>query len=717
MKRRAGPPPDPRYTAPVTSTPCGCALLLAALLAAAPASPTPAVPPPTPPSPAHQPADASSTPAAVQRGPDADPWAGLPHQVRVGARVALIRRNLPVVPTVVIVPDGASYVAAISRWSMSARYPVLIDDGSWAAQRDIARFVRAFAPASVVRWSDPGASLPADPHGRRHLIEAAVASAWEAQDAASLPDKWESVSLRPPGVVAMNESDPAWTAGLALAAGRGQIIAWVPGSRDQVGGAAPMLEVDERSALIEQACESSGYSWEALGDDIDAVTLCLNHPVKIALGENDKRGMLATSDVIGRHREGERTRRWAWGGQVFGNEAAAAYRAMCGLFLQPRNAWLFDGYDATQPWVQWDATAAATELEKAGIATVVNDTDAQGVEDFRLRASGRNRGAAPAGGEGAFLGGVRFGMILVNSSGNAEFFDLRPGQALAGDVPVLAHPALVHFVHSWSATRPDDRGTIGGRFLEHGAYAYVGAVHEPYLQAFVPTPLFARRMLARAPLGIAARLDTGPAWKVAILGDPLIVVGPDPVRLDPSKLPLGPADGSEGRPGPVSLQTSLAAALKERRFADAVRDLAMMGRDADAVRLVRALIAENEDLVTPDTARAAIESAYLAGAFDLVPRLFPLAISGTAGEGQVAGGLRDILWHTLWPTLSTLRSEEVDALRLALRPDQIARDAAEVYHAIRRSGEGDEAAKRFADQARARMSDEERRRFNELLAR
>lgn len=494
----------------MTGTPCGCTVLLAALLAAPLTPPAPTTDPPAAP---QQPADA--VPATTARADD--PWAGLPHQVRLGARASLIRRNLPVVPTVVIVPDGRSYVAAISRWSMNARYPVLIDDGSWTAQRDIARFVRAFNPRQVVRWSAPDAAMPAEPHGRRALIEAAVASAWDADDAASLPARWESVALHPPGVVAMSDADPAWTAGLALAAGRGQLIAWVPASRDAVGGTTSMLELDERSALIEQACEASGYSWQALGDDIDAVTLCLNHPVKIDLGDADQRRMLATSDVIGRHREGERTRRWAWGGQIFGSEAAAAYRAMCGLFLQPRNAWLFDGYDATQPWVQWDATAAAAELEKARIATVVNDADIQGADDFRMRAAGRHgpasNGAATEDGAPAAsssLGGVRFGMILVNSSGHAEFFDLRPGRALAGDAPIMAHPAMVYFVHSWSATSPDDRGTIAGRFLEHGAYAYIGSVHEPYLQAFIPTPVFVKRMLARAPLGISARTDDGP---------------------------------------------------------------------------------------------------------------------------------------------------------------------------------------------------------------
>lgn len=680
---------------------------LALLAGAQPPAPSPAPPAPSPTAPTNPPA-----PPAAQAGPTEDPWAGLPHQVRIGIRVALIRRNLPVVPVVVVVPDAASYMAAIGQWSLEARFPVLIDDGTWAARQDIARFVRAFEPKSVVRWSDPEASIPEDVHERRRAIERAVARAWGAEDVDGLKAKWESVSLVPPGVVAMNERDPAWTAGLALAAGRGQIIAWVPRPRNTVSFQTSLTEVDHLSALIEQACESSGYSWDGQGDDIEGLTLCVHEPVKIDLGEGDKRRMWATTDVLGRHREGERKRRWAWAGQIFGSEARAAYRAMCGLFLQPRNAWLFDGYDSTQPWVQWDATAAATELEKAGIATVVNDHDGQGVEDFRLRASGRNRAVgvrttgADGSEEGEFLGGTRFGMILVNSSGEPGFFDLRPGRGLPGDVPLMATPPVVYFVHSWSANRPTDRATVGGRFVENGAYAYVGSVHEPYLQGFVPTPLFARRLMARAPLGVAARMDDGAPWKIAMLADPLLTFGPAPPTLDPEKLPLK---------GAASVQNSLAAALKERRFEDAIRDLVLMGRDEPVARLVRALDAQDAASMTPALAREAIASLYFAGAFDLVTRVFPLAISG--GADEVPPEVYDILWHTLGPILTTLRAEEADLLRLALRPDQLARDGAETYRAIQRT-QGDAAARRFADDLRARLPDEESRRaFNEALSR
>src|SRR5690606_25827336 len=50
-------------------------------------------------------------------------------QVRLGARVALVAQQLGVIDVLVIVPDAASYGAAVQRWSLGARFPILIDDG------------------------------------------------------------------------------------------------------------------------------------------------------------------------------------------------------------------------------------------------------------------------------------------------------------------------------------------------------------------------------------------------------------------------------------------------------------------------------------------------------------------------------------------------------------------------------------------------------------
>jgi len=74
----------------------------------------------------------------------------------------------------------------------------------------------------------------------------------------------------------------------------------------------------------------------------------------------------------------------------------------------------------------------------------------------------------------------------------------------------------VHFIHSWSAVTPDDRNTVGGRWLSNGVYAYVGSVDEPYVQAFV-TP---HHLQILTPFLIAAR-------QIGTLGKLLLLVSVD----------------------------------------------------------------------------------------------------------------------------------------------------------------------------------------------
>ena len=92
------------------------------------------------------------------------------------------------VPTVVIVPGGDSYIEAIAQWTPQARFPVLIDDGSARAREDIARFVRAFKPPQVVRWERAGEAAATT----RERIEGAVRAVWSAQ----LPGEPEAPARR-----------------------------------------------------------------------------------------------------------------------------------------------------------------------------------------------------------------------------------------------------------------------------------------------------------------------------------------------------------------------------------------------------------------------------------------------------------------------------------------------------------------------------------------
>jgi len=577
----------------------------------------------------------------------------LPPSVRLGVRVERVRRGMTVAPTVVVVGDGRSYAEAIALWSPRLRFPVLIDDGTPAARDGIARFVRAFKPQSVIRWSAPEAEAwPVDPESRPGAIVDSVARAWDLDGVGTMADLvkgWLGLGLTPPGIVAADPSHPCWTAALALAAGRGEPIAWVG---VKAGQSLDSNRSDALAVQIEAACKATGLSWMDLGDQIDAVTLCLNVGSRMR-GQTP----LALTDRIGRHRAGAagRARRWAWAGQVFGNESMAAYRAMSALFLMPGKAWLFDGYPARPPFSAWDATPAKATLEGAGLATTLFDSPNQSAAVWRMTT------ARPLGA----------GLVMVNTKGNSTWFELEPGRCLGGDVPTLDVPAMVHFVHSFSASSVTNRCTIAGRWLERGAYAYIGAVDEPFLQAFVPTPIVARRLVSSVPWGAAGRIGGDRVWKIAVVGDPLITLGPPAPRAeDPMTI-----DGATG------MDALMREAVRGGRYAEAVDLLVMLGRDDKAARLASGVLRERPGRFGADLARGSIAPLYRTGMVEDLVRAYQ-RLPKALGK---SGSMRDLLWQACLPHLSSTSDPRL-VLTLAdnIRPEQLVWDAARVRGAMAR---------------------------------
>jgi hypothetical protein len=554
---------------------------------------------------------------AVQAAAEADP------AVRLGRRVGQALAARGVIPTVVIVPDPAAYAEAIARWTPEAIFPVLIDDGSWGAAEDIARFVRGFRPEAVVRWESEDAAIDGELRPRRAVpgargwADSALARSWGVEEGVeegvgdpvgALVAQWLTTDRVPPGVIVADERDPAWTAALALAAGRGQPIMWARLPKLAVDAPMTIEEAEPLFAQIEQFCTETKLPWNGLGDAIDAVTVCAALPARVQTSAAE---FIATTDWLGRRREG----RWAWAGQIFGSEPRAAYRAMCTLFLRWRSAWLFDGYGSTEPWVQWDCSAAAKILGDAGLFTTLDDEPRNTLGDWRLRAE------RP----------VRADLIMVNSSGNRTWFDLVSGRGQAGDIPFLDAPSAMHMVHSWSAVAPVRRATVAGRWLERGVYAYVGSVHEPFLQGFVPTPAVAARLMSGAVLGAAVRVPDRPIWRIAVIGDPLLAHAPDAARLS-SALPLEETAGVE---------ESMKSAAKEQEYARAVADLTLLGRDSDAARLFGAVLREKPGALGPELARAALFPLFRTG----MDAEFLRAFGALSTEDAADGAAVDALWH------------------------------------------------------------------------
>jgi len=658
----------------------------------------------------------STPPASTSPGPSptiqADGKAikieDLPPAVRLGVRAETIRRGWPALPIVVLVPDGGSYLDALATWRATARFPILIDDGTIAAQEDAARFIRAYKPDRVVRWTGSKPLLP-EREQRRATIESAIFRSWGAMlpgettgapitTMGELIARWQRLRVVPPGLIVADPEDDAWPAAVALAIGRMQPILWI--NRDKsAGGVGGTMNATQHATLDAQLAAGAAAThipYLRTGDGLDAVTLCAHIPAKTQLGPDR---IFATTDLLARdgtHTPDapEKGERWAWVGQIFGTPPRAAYQAMSSLFLGTNSAWLFDGYPDTKPWNEWDATETGQVLKKGGFERIiVEDTPRQGAHHWRLA-------CAP---------GIDAGLVCVTTKGMPDEFDLEPGQCRPGDVPTLRVPAMVYFVHSFSAASADARNTIAARWLERGAYAYLGSVHEPFLQSFPPTPKVAARLLSGYPFAAAVRFDDGPAWRLATFGDPLACVGPPPGPPPENILKQGLA-----LEGVKDLADDLKEALAQRDFARALTNLSLLGRDDDAGKLAAAILDDPSTTLAPGAAAVAIpilqrtkHPRELARAYALLPK-----------DKSSDPILRDVLWQAIYPQMPDSADEAlVRILAANLREDQAGQDASVLAPAMARTMGRDAALDMLRD-ARTRSHTElDRARADEAAKR
>ncbi|MEZ6234422.1 MAG: hypothetical protein R3B68_09550 [Phycisphaerales bacterium] len=623
---------------------------------------------------------------AAQPGAGAQPeemtLADLPPRLRAGFRAEFLRQRQAAIPVVVIVPDAGSYLRALEAWEPLRRFPVLIDDGSREAREDIARFVRGFKPEHVVRWTPQDAPDLGSPEAIQREVEATLARVWGlgGDGPATIGAAVEALAeTQAPGVVATHGSDPAWTAGAALAIGRGQPIVWV-GTPRGVNGSLTREQGEALCASLQTGLTAKGLSWDALGDTVDTVALCLNTPVKIDAAPGQT---LATTDRLTRFSDAEADlRAWGWGSQIHGSERQAAYRAMCGLFLRVGDAWLFDGSpeENRQAWVPYQLAFAAQAFSQI--------TDFTGALEQRPNNNLAHWRAATRGPIAAAL-------VMVNTHGLRNFFELPGGTAWCGDVPVLARPSAVYFIHSWSAVRPDDRDTVAGRWFERGAYAYCGSVQEPYLTAFVPPGAVTQQLVSMSPWAVACRVDKDSAGRVALFGDPLITLGPAQTRSEDA-LPLD---------GAIEVEQEARDALRERRDRDAIVALTLMGRDDAAARLAASLVASSPEAATPEVLHAALFPLFRAGRDADLQAAYALLDDARAADPQN----RDLLWF------STRRTPPETGRALALlrpnvRPEMEASDMIEVARHAAAGGRKDSAIQMLTqyrqsltDQARIRQ--------------
>lgn len=664
------------------------------------------------------PGPASFRPPASQEGAG-DPLADMRPAQRLGARVRAVDRAVVAAPFVVVVGDEASYVEALSRWSGGARFPVLIDDGTWWSREAIARFVRAYEPQAVVRWGlqDAGGEGAGrwDATRRRRAMESAMLRAWgldgdgpanggDGGDGGAggvqrrLIAHWRELGAPPPGVVVADAGDSAWPAALALAIGRLQPIVWLSVSGG-VNGTIGDNEADGVARSLEGAVEALGLRWREVGDEVDAVTLCLNAPVRHT---SLAHGTTALTARIGRHGSASRQAdRWAWSGQIFGSRARSAYAAMCSLFLRPREAWLFDGYPDEEPWSAFDVAPAAGIYGEIGLGTLVDDTPSAGVDALLARAS------VPVGA----------GVIAFNTKGRMTEFHLSPGRATSRDVPVLGVPAAVYVVHSFSAARLGIRTTVGGAWIDRGAFCYLGSVDEPGLGSFVPQATLAARLGSLFPFGAAVREDgLRENRKLAVFGDPLWMLDPEKGRRVEVRPPLR---------GATPLPEAAADALEAGDLAAGAWLLRMAGLDDRVVDVALSALRDRPGSVDGRLASASLGALFAAGerrAFAAMFARLGTGADGPAGAGVVRASdaaVQDMAWHALRPLLTDSETAATIARLLSghVRAQRRGGDAAELAIALDEAGHRGEALTLLRGVLGSEVDGRERRTLEALLER
>jgi len=643
-------------------------------------------------------------------------------------------------PVVVVVPDAGALLEALTLWSPAGRFPVIIDDGSLAASENIARFVRAFgAKVEVVRWT--ATPVPVPPDQVRAGIAAAVAAAWATDAGPGAEGKpgdrpaestaptgplltpaaaWLQTGWAPVGVVAFDPADEAWAAAAILAVARGQIALAV--SKPAINGES-MSAVDAAGlqAQIIIGLDEARATWRGTGQGIDAVTLAMSLPSRVIIDadhmpQGGVRGgafagkageALALSDLIGREPAASApvftTTRWAWTGQIGGNAAYASYAAACAVFLTARSGQGFDGYDSGRPWSDYGHGLALAALAPLKV----------------LAADAKPEGTLAKWGT-RFSAGASADVLFVNTSGQSAYFDLLPGRGETDDVPLLNAPLACYFVHSWSCQNPAGRWTIAGRFIEHGAFMYVGSVHEPFLQGFVQPKIVAQQLAMGMPWGAAVRGEGAGPWRIACMGDPL--AGPKFAR-EPE---AATAEGAEQQPtaaqrvrglGPVTVALSgeLATALKAKNVDAAIRLLILQGKDGDAVKLAAAAVddAAFRAGLSQRTLGMGVLAAFRAKNHEAMTSLAQAWLSdakGAARKINLDGGdgpIISAIWHSAAARGELIGARHLDLLKATRRtssPAIMVRDIGTIAAAMNARAKGSGGA--YIDSVAATQNDE-----------
>ncbi len=557
---------------------------------------------------------------------------GVDWPTRMSMRTTLIRGAFPISSQVVLVPDAATYLDELGKWTKHNRWPVLLEDDFYAPM-----FVRAYKPQVIYSRESIG-KLPSDHDERRRMIEEVVARAWrlDGSEATTGAQAFKERKFTPIGVVLTSLQDPAWTAAVALAASHGQYIRWLDGEWGELNETLDQAKTRELLKEANRLVASTGQSWEEIGDAVEFVTVCRTLPARCFFNAGELpegmppqalEGPRAITDCVGRMMDGSR---WGFAGMISGGQRSSIFAAMCSYFLPRTKVWLGNTYPDEEQWGAYrlDETARLYESFKF----TVENHDMLSLPELRSVSAS----------------GITTDLVMMTSMGNADFFDLGTDRASPFEVPVLNTPAALYLLHSWSLKTPGNRLSVGGRWMQNGAYAVAGSSHEPLLSGFVPPTIVTSRLLGGIPFGAAVRYWPGDGslsipWRINVFGDPFMRCGP-PARMARQIAPTGDGAGMTDIAEAAVIAAERAfESSDDEHYAEAIRLQVLLGADSVAVDLWNRSAGAGAD--GPASAKAALGSLFRAGETMGFAAAFERLQHRTSMD-------RDMLWSLLGNTLS-----------------------------------------------------------------
>jgi len=392
-----------------------------------------------------------------------------------------------------IVPDNATFLFYLSKWSADEKYPIFIGKSKY-----LEKFASVYNNGNNKLIE---IETPQKLKVNKTLAYKAILSSFNDQDLISINsegNKWElkryynENNIKPKGIVLTNLNSKEFIAGVALTAFHRQMLEFYePPVKPILGNYTRDAKETIRKEII-LILNEWGMPYKGIGEGVDTITIAMDIPYKY----DDN---FSLDDAINRETADSLTP-YAFTGRLMDlDKGLALYQAMCSMFLKTSKALFFDRWP--REWMR-SLEVGAWDLRKEIPCVSIYDD----LNKWRDAVGKYNV----------------YDLVFVNAAGNPDQWS---GGTL-DDIPDSV-PVAVNFSHSSSAADPTDYNTIAGRWLQNGAFVYYGSVSEPYSIAFNLSQDVLDSWCSGKPFSQALEQkeklppQAAKPWKLIYIGDPL----------------------------------------------------------------------------------------------------------------------------------------------------------------------------------------------------